>query len=432
MKKVLFISYYWPPSGGSGVQRSLKFVKYLPQFNWEPIVYTALNGEMPEKDESLLKEIPQEIKVIKRSIFEPYSFYKIFAGKSQKEKINPNFFTQKNDNWKDRMAIWIRSNFFIPDARMFWISPSIKFLTKYVKDNNIDAIISTGPPHSMHLIALGVKRNTGIPWLADFRDPWTNIDFYSKLNLTSWADNLHHKLERKVLSQADEVVMAGYTWANEMSLIGNRIVKPLLNGFDPEDFSNVSSIKLDEKFTIVHLGMFSKGRNHEVLWKALSELCFENIEFANDLSFRLYGKYDNSALTYMDKYGLQSQTVFYSYIPHNEIVKVQAASQVLYLSVNDTPNVKGIMTGKVFEYLAVKRPILCIGPEDGDAAKIIIESKAGLVSGFQDLEKLKSNIRFFYNNFKQGLIFEGGSDILKYSRKSITKQLASMLDEITK
>lgn len=432
MKKVLFISYYWPPSGGSGVQRSLKFVKYLPHFGWEPIVYTPLNGEIPEIDNSLLNEVPSSLLVIKRPIFEPYSFYKLFVGKSQKEKVNPNFFTQKNESWKDKLAIWIRSNFFIPDARMFWINPSIKYLTKYVKENRIDAIITTGPPHSMHLIARGVKTNTGIPWLADFRDPWTNIDFYKELSLTRWADNLHHKLELEVLKNADKVVMAGYTWAEELALIGKREVIPLLNGFDPEDFLNTSEAILDEKFSIVHLGMFSKGRNHEVLWKALREICDAYPDFANDLSFRLYGKYDESAIEYMKKYGLEDQTVFNTYIPHKEIVKIQASSQVLYLSINNTPNVKGIMTGKIFEYLIVKRPVLCIGPEDGDAAKIILDSKAGLVSGFNDLEKLKSNILQLYNNYKLGVPFEGGIDILKYSRQAITKHLATLLDEITR
>ncbi|MBY0426312.1 MAG: glycosyl transferase, partial [Cytophagales bacterium] len=386
MKKVLFISYYWPPSGGSGVQRSLKFVKYLPEFGWQPVVYTPENGEMPELDTSLLKEVPLDVEVIKRPIIEPYSLYKFFAGKTQNDKINPNFFTQKNDTWKDRFAIWIRSNFFIPDARMLWIRPSVNFLVKYLKDHQVDAIVSTGPPHSMHLIALGVKLRTGLPWLADFRDPWTNIDFYKELSLTPWADRKHRKLERRVLDSADEVVMAGYTWADELGLIGNRHVKPLLNGYDPSDFQFDVSATLDKEFTIVHLGMFSKGRNHEILWKALRVLCDEDIDFAKDLSFRLYGKYDVSAIEYMKKYNLEKSTIFNSYVPHSEIVKVQASSQVLYLSVNNTPNVKGIMTGKIFEYMAVKRPILCIGPEDGDAARIVLESKAGFVSGFNDLD----------------------------------------------
>ena len=432
MGRVLFVSYYWPPSGGSGVQRTLKFVKYLPEFGWQPIVYTAKNGEIPERDESLLKEVSSSITVIHKNIIEPYSLYKFFVGKSQKEKINPNFFTQKNTGWKDRFAIWIRSNFFIPDARMWWIRPSVKFLTKYVKDNNIDAIISTGPPHSMHLIAYGVKKNTGIPWLADFRDPWTNIDFYKELTLTKWADRKHHQLEKLVLDNADEVVMAGYTWAEELSLIGQRPIIPLLNGYDPEDFGHQGNVVLDEKFSIVHLGMFSKGRNHEVLWKALRELSDEVPGFSNDLSFRLYGKYDVSAIEYMEKYGLMNNTVFYAYIPHSEIVKVQASSRVLYLSVNNTPNVKGIMTGKVFEYMAVKRPILCIGPADGDAARIVLDAKAGYVSGFDDLEGLKSNILLLYQDYKEGVSFSGGIGLEKYSRKSITGELSQYLNRIVK
>ncbi|MBE9481851.1 MAG: glycosyl transferase family 1, partial [Bacteroidetes bacterium] len=175
MKKVLIITYYWPPSGGAGVQRWLKFVKYLREFGWEPIVYTPENPEAPDIDNSLEKDIPDNLTVIKRKIWEPYTAYKKFIGQEKEQKINAGFLSEnKKPKLSENISVWIRGNFFIPDARKFWIKPSVKFLTNYLKNNPVDAMISSGPPHSMHMIALGLKQRLGIPWLADFRDPWTN------------------------------------------------------------------------------------------------------------------------------------------------------------------------------------------------------------------------------------------------------------------
>jgi hypothetical protein len=201
MKKVLILTYYWPPSGGAGVQRWLKFVKYLRNFGWEPVVYTALNGEMPVIDLSLEKDVPKDITILKTKIWEPYSIYKTFIGRKKDEKINASFLSEtKKKSFAEKISVWIRGNYFIPDARKYWIKPSIKYLTDYLNKNKIDVIISTGPPHSMHLIALGLKQHfPNIKWMADFRDPWTNIDFYSELMLSESADRKHKDLELNFL-----------------------------------------------------------------------------------------------------------------------------------------------------------------------------------------------------------------------------------------
>ena len=189
MNRVLIISYYWPPSGGAGVQRWLKFSKYLRDFGWEPVIYTPENPESPDVDKSLLKDIPPGIEVIKKQIWEPYDAYKRFIGQKKDEKIQAGFLSEKKRNpLFENISVWIRGNFFIPDARRFWIKPSIRFLIKYLAAHPVNAIVSTGPPHSMHLIALGLKKKLNIPWLADFRDPWTTIDFYHQLHLTRQAD----------------------------------------------------------------------------------------------------------------------------------------------------------------------------------------------------------------------------------------------------
>ncbi|MFI5134679.1 MAG: hypothetical protein ACHQD9_02380, partial [Chitinophagales bacterium] len=188
MKKVLILTYYWPPSGGAGVQRWLKMVKYLPQFGWQPIVYTAKDAEYPIHDPSLEKDVPKEAEVIRQKIWEPYDLYKKFIGQKKEEKVYSGFLSEKKKpGFAQRASVWIRGNLFIPDARCFWIKPSRKFLISYLKKNPVDAMVSTGPPHTTHMIALGIKKKLNIPWIVDFRDPWTQIDFYNQLHLTRWA-----------------------------------------------------------------------------------------------------------------------------------------------------------------------------------------------------------------------------------------------------
>ncbi len=432
-KKVLFITYYWPPSGGSGVQRPLKFVKYLQDFGWEPVVFTVENGEFPEYDESLLNEIPKNIQVIKRPIFEPFSIYKWFIGQKKDYKLVAGYMHQKKTTkWTEKLALWIRSNLFIPDARMFWIRPSIFYLSKYLKANKIDAIVTTGPPHSTHIIGLNLKKITKLPWIADFRDPWTQIDYWEDLKLTKWADSTHRKLEKEVLKYADKVVCVSPGWGNGLTEIGNREITYISNGFDEEDIHEEIKVELDAQFTIVHIGMMGKARNHEVFWKAISVLRAENSDFKRDCLVKLYGKLDPSVHVSVEKFSLNECVEFYDYIPHNQIVYIQKSAQVLYLSVNETANALGILTGKIYEYLAVKRPILCIGPEEGEAAKVVKEAEAGLVSGFRDLEKLKANISTFYQNYKNKVVFEGGKNISKFSRKEQTRELAALLNSIMK
>jgi hypothetical protein len=246
MNKVLILTYYWPPSGGAGVQRWLKFVKYMRYFNWEPIVYTAENGEMPVIDESLEKDIPENITVLKTPIWEPYTVYKRFIGRKKEDKINASFLNEtKKAGFTEKISVWIRGNFFIPDARKFWIKPSIRYLNAYITKNNIKYVISSGPPHTMHMIALGLKKkHPDVKWISDFRDPWTNIDFYEKLMLSKWADRKHHQQELSILKTADIVLSVGEAMSNEFRNLylnaggtDDSKFKVLTNGYDEEDLS---------------------------------------------------------------------------------------------------------------------------------------------------------------------------------------------------
>lgn len=428
MKKVLILTYYWPPSGGAGVQRWLKFVKYLPQFGYQPVIYTHENGEFPSIDESLLKEIPEEAIVLKTKIWEPYNIYKKVSG--SKERINAGFLTEEKNKSKfvQSISTWIRGNFFIPDARKFWIKPSIKYLSNYLSDNKIDVIISTGPPHSMHLIALGLKKRFNIPWIADFRDPWTNIDFYKDLKLSKLADRRHKVLENKVLTKSDYVISVGRTLSEELKELGAKNIRTITNGFDADDLVD-GKVELDKKISIAHIGSFTKTRNPQLLLEVLTEIKTSNPIQFEQLELKLIGKVDYTISEEFEKLGLSKMVRKVEYIPHEEVIVEQRKSHFLLLVVNDTPNAKGILTGKVFEYLAARRPIIAIAPKNGDLAKLIEDTNSGVVIDDSNKSELKDLILSYFSDFNAIDKYRIG-DIGKYSRKSLTGELSQLIDQV--
>lgn len=430
-RKVLIITYYWPPSGGAGVQRWLKFSKYLRDYGWEPIIYTPENPEAPAIDNSLEKDIPEGITVIKMPILEPYTAYKRFVGMKPGEKVNAGFLQEKEKpGLAEGIAIWLRGNFFIPDARRFWIRPSVKFLNDYLKINPVDAIVSTGPPHSMHLIALKIHKKLDIPWLADFRDPWTGIDFYHQLKLTSFADRLHHTLEKKVLSTASAVSVISRDMVNEFNGIVKREYKLVTNGFDEQDISPLPQNQLDTKFTVSHIGSLNATRNPDRLWKALYEMAVANPAFAKALQIKLVGKVDIAIIKSIEEYHLSGYLTRIEYMPHQEVMHEIQKSQVLLLLINNTPNAKGILTGKIFEYLGSGRPVLNIGPEDGDAAVILKNSAAGQTAGYENEDGMKRILADYFTRFSEQRLESNTKNQLKYSRKALTAEISVILNEI--
>lgn len=425
-KKVLIITYYWPPSGGSGVQRWVKFVKYLDRLGWEPIIYTPENPEYPSLDDSMLKDLPANLTVLKQKIWEPFDLYKRFTRKKKGQRLDAGFLSEDGgkEKWSQKLSVWIRGNFFIPDARKFWIKPSIRFLDDYLKKNPVDYLVSTGPPHSMHLIAKALKRKHTLKWIADFRDPWTNIDFYKDLRLTKWADKKHHRLEKSVLTQADVCITIGNTMKLEFEELGGKNVKVITNGFDEEDLPIIEVAK-DELFSIAHIGVLNPSRNPYILWKALSELVEENEDFAKRLQLKLVGKVDFSVKEDLRKLNLLPYLNYIPYLNHDEAILEQKKSHLLLLLVNNTPNSKGILTGKLFEYLSVKTPILGIGPMDGDAAIVLNESKAGKMVDYDDLAGMKKYL--LDQCFNAEALPE--TDIYKYSRRELTNQLVKIMEE---
>lgn len=431
MKKVLIITYYWPPSGGGGVQRWLKFAKYLRNFGWEPVIYTPENPERPAVDESLCGEIPEGVEVLKTPVWEPYRLYKQFTGRKKSERIQTAFLTEKKKpGLTEKISVWIRGNLFIPDARKFWIAPSVNYLKDWLKNNPVDVIVSTGPPHSMHLIGMQLKTETGIPWLADFRDPWTNIDFYKDLKLTSWADRKHHHLEQKVLQQADAVTLISSGMAKDFKRIVGRDYHLITNGFDEDDFKGITPTSNQGKFKLSHVGSLVKSRNPKILWQALTELVAEDEKLKKDLEIALTGTVDLSVRQDIAEFGLDDHVQYKAYLPHNQLVNEFNSSTALLLLINDTPNAGLILTGKFFEYMAANRPIICLGPTDGDAARILNETQTGFAFGFDEKEKLKERIKALYAAFRAANLVQHSTGIEEYSRKNLTKKLAFLMDSL--
>jgi len=422
--KVLIITYYWPPAGGSGVQRWLKFVKYLRDFDVEPVVYTVDNPEYALTDETLQNEIPENIEILKQSILEPNNLLSKLKSKQKDTSVG---FLNPNPSFIEKKLHYIRANYFIPDSRKYWIKPSIKYLSNYLKNNNIDLIITTGPPHSIHLIGLGLQKKNSIKWIADFRDPWTDIDYFHQLPLTKNSLEKHELLERKVLKNADSVLVVGKTMKENFKKF-NKKIHVLTNGFDSNLINE--NFELDKKFTFTHIGLMNADRNPIVLWKVLAKMAIKNIEFASDLQVKLIGKSALEIHTSIKEYGLENIVQFIGYLPHQKVIDHQRSSQVLLLVANNVPSAKGIITGKVFEYLQAKRPILAFAPEDGDLAEIIENTNSGIVIDFNDEEKLKKVMVDLYEKFKQDKLTVNSKSIEQYHRKNLTGKLAKIIKGI--
>ena len=421
--KALIITYYWPPAGGSGVQRWLKFVKYLQDFDVEPVVYTIANSKYPILDDTLEDEVPKNIEILKQPIWEPNNLFSFL----KKEKSQSAGFLNPNPGLFGKIMQYIRANFFIPDARKFWIKPSVSYLEHYIQQNNIDVVITTGPPHSMHLIGLELKEKLNIKWISDFRDPWTDIDYFHQLPLTKRAKATHIHLEKEVLEESDAVLVVGETM-KENYLKFNKNIHVITNGFDV-DLTQKSKVTLDRHFTLTHIGMMNSDRNPKLLWKVLAEICAKDSKFKTDLKINLIGKVAPQIISELQIFE-KSALDLITYLPHSEVRAYQQKSQMLLLVVNNVPSAKGIVTGKIFEYLEANRPILAIAPTDGDAAAIIKATNSGFVIDYEDETNLKRVILSNYKAFKKQELRVASKNIQQYHRKELTRKLATIIKSI--
>jgi glycosyltransferase involved in cell wall biosynthesis len=432
MKRVLIITYYWPPSGGSGVQRWLKFVKYLRDFGWEPIVYTPKNPEIPYEDSSLICDVPDDLEVIKTSIFEPYQLYNLFTGRNRKARFQHGFLKLRNNEYQSfaqRLSVWVRGNVFIPDARMFWIKPSVRYLLKYLKSNPVEAIVSTGPPHSMHLIALRIKQSTGLPWLADFRDPWTGIYYFDKLRVGKRALSKHRKLEQTCFDNADLLVTVGPTMRRDFMQMTSSPIEVVTNGYDEDDLPVTSTIR-PAGFTIMYSGIFLPDQNPVELWPVLRMMRELDPDFNSSLKLHFLGRTDASILADIKANKLDNCLKISDYLPHAEVPVQQQYAALLLLSINRIENAPYILTGKVFEYLAARKPILAFCPPESDVAEILRETKGGWVVPFGNVAILKKALSEAFEWYKSNEPWPS-ENIEKFSRRVLTARMASLLDDLT-
>ena len=423
-KKILIITYYWPPAGGPGVQRWLKFVKYLPDFGIQPIVYVPENPSYPIIDENLISEVSKKATIIKRPILEPYGFAAFFS-KNKTKKISSGIIpNSKKQSFLDKMLLWIRGNVFIPDARVLWVKPSVSFLEKYIQENNIETIITSGPPHSLHLIGLELKQKCTINWLADFRDPWTTIGYHKALKLSSFAAKKHKKLEHKVLNSADVIIVTSETTKTEFQAITAKPIQVITNGYDAE---NIEKQKLDTKFSLAHIGSLLSERNPTFLWQCLSELIQENSIFEAIFELKLIGAISPEVVETINDFGLSKYVNNLGYVSHREALIQQRKSQVLILIEINSEDTKSIIPGKLFEYMVSERPIIGIGPEGADFSKIIKETNTGVFVNYAEKEKLKSTLIQFFDAFLEGNLSTNAVGLQHYSRQNLTKKLVEIL-----
>ena len=426
--KVLLIAYYWPPAGGPGVQRWFHFVRHLPLFGITPVVYVPKNPQYPIVDETLTEDLPKEVVIIKRSISEPYKWISwLFKKKTQ--QLSQGLIQENKPSLIERFMRFVRGNFFIPDARVSWVAPSVAFLSQYINEHGIETIISTGPPHSMHLIANElIKIHTRLKWIADFRDPWTTIGYHNDLYMTHWAQKKHLKLERTVLQSAHTILTTSYTTKALFSKKTATPIEVITNGFEPFENSSLTSPE-ENKFSLVHIGSLLSKRNPKILWEAIGELVTENQLFAAQLSIDFVGLVSDEVKTTITAHGLASYCNFHGYISHEEARKHQYTAHLLLLIEIDSEAHKGIIPGKIFEYLQSLRPILAIGPEDWDVARLLPENNLNALGTYHDKAMVKSFIETRFNAGR-GISAEIDPTLSKYERKNLTEDLSKIIKNL--
>ena len=426
MKRVLVIAYYWPPSGGSGVQRWVKFVKYLPSSGWEPVVFAPENADYPSLDPSLQAEVPPQVEVLRGRIWEPYAAYRKLTGAKSTQVTE---ISSGRKTWKQRLSLWIRGNLFVPDPRVGWVRPSVKTLRAYLAQHPVDVMVTTGPPHSVHLIGLQLHRATGIPWIPDFRDPWSRMYYLKYLPMTGCTWRKLRAQEQTVLDSCNTVLACTPLVQEEFQAQTTTPVACITNGFDEEDFASPAPVP-DGFFNLTHTGLFAADGNPLLLWKVLGQMAAEVTGFRQALRLRLVGKVDAEVLQAIAAEGLADNVVAPGPCNHAAAVREQRSASVLLLPLRQDPQYRPILPGKLFEYLAARRPILGIGQEDGAMARVIDSASAGITAGWDNAGAVRQFLEAAWRQHLAGGVPATTGDIAPYTRRAITHELAGLLDQV--
>lgn len=430
MNKVLIITYYWPPSGGAGVQRWLKFSKYLSDYGWEPVILTV-NPEYasyPQKDNSLMEEVSPFLKIIRtKSSTGIFSVYKMLTG--SREVPYGGFANEDSPDFLQRLSRFIRGNFVLPDARKGWNKYALNAAFDILKDKNIRAVITSSPPHSTQLAGLKLKKKTNIKWIADLRDPWTDIYYSEKMYQTSFAVKINLSMERKVLNCADRVIT---TCKATTELFRSKLSKDqhpgkiitITNGYDPVDF-NFDNIR-PEKFTITYLGTYAGTYDAKPLAEAIDYFKARN---SDPITLSFIGKADSRIeRLFGNKESVSLQII--PYIEHSEAMKHLAASVALLIVVPSDRKEAEMIPGKLFEYLASNRKIIALGPKDSDVAGILKKTKGGKMFSGNDSAELGEYLISLNEDFKNGRYESFPEGIEEYSRPALAGEIAGILNSL--
>ncbi len=431
MKKVLIITYHWPPSGGIGVLRCLKIAKYLHHFGWEPVIYAPLNAQYEFLDETNFKDIPSGITILKHPIREPFNLFKKVSGRKQTDSQNPVYLSHRKKSLVDRLAIWVRGNFFIPDARCLWIKPSVRVLSAYLNKHKVDAIFSDGPPHTNTVIAMRLAQKFNIPWLADFQDPWTQVDYYTMFPISRWADTIHRRLEQQVFSTAAKITIASPTWAADLERIGAKNVSPLYYGYDEDDFANLTALGQTQQFSIVHAGLLGADRHPGTLLNVLADLNRELPGFSGHLKIKLAGLVDYSITNLITQLGLDANYEYQGKLTRPAALQLVYEAALLLLPLNKAHNAQGRIPGKLFELLRANHPILCLGPANADSANIVQQCQAGSTFDYDDYNGIKQFITQQYQQFLTAQVMNNAGNYQQYSNYEQTRLVAEYLNHIS-
>lgn len=390
MKKLLLITYYWPPSGGAGVQRWLKLSKYLALQGTEVHILTV----NPEKasyttiDHSLLKDVHPKLHIHQTDSFEIINYYSKVVGK--KNVPSAGFSNVNNESIVQKTVNSLRSNLFIPDPRKGWNKYAYKKAEEILTKYNIQTVITTSPPHSTQLIGLKLKERLNTNWIADLRDPWTDIYYYHLLGHSKWSKSKDKNLEKNVIERSNKILTVSkglseiFSSKSDQKILDK--IKLIPNGFDPDDFSQPLDLsKQDNYFVIAYTGTMSNQYEPEVFFNALKK-----VKTTKRIKVQFVGSIASTIISKIKELDIEVEVI--PTVPHDQIVRYQRSADALLLVIPKVSNAKGILTGKLFEYLASYKPIIGIVPEESDAREIIEDCKAGICFTRNEIEQLTARL----------------------------------------